>query len=91
MMKETKDGCLLDIEVKPHSKKFEIDGMDPWQDRLIIKIKNSPIEGKANKELLKEMTRLLKTSVNIAKGEKSTKKTLFIEISKTDLKKRLKI
>lgn len=89
MIKETNEGCLLDIEVKPHSDKFEVEGLDPWQDRIKIRIKSLPLKGMANKELIREMKEITGSDIEIVKGEKSTKKTLLIRTSKKELKKRL--
>jgi uncharacterized protein (TIGR00251 family) len=91
MLKETKEGCLLDIEVRPHSERFEVEGLDPWQNRIKIRVKSSPIKGRANRELLKEMASLTKADVEVVKGDKSTKKTLLIRAQKGDVKRRLGI
>ena len=91
MIKENKNGCLIDVEIKPNSKEFEIGTIDPWQNRLRIKVKKPPIDNKANKELLQELKKLTGAEVTIEKGQKSTKKTLHITITKKELKKRLNL
>lgn len=91
MIRETNDGCLLDVEVKSNSDTFSIGDIDPWQSRLKVHIKSLPINGRANRELLKEMKSLTGAEVDIAKGEKSTKKTLLIRTTKRELKKQLNI
>ena len=91
MIKENKNGCLIDVEIKPNSEEFKIEGIDPWQNRLKIRVRNPPIKGKANRELTQELRKLTHSEVAIEKGEKSTKKTLRINTTKKQLKKRLNI
>ena len=91
MIRETKEGCFLEIEVTPNAKTFSIEDVDPWLERLKIKVSESPVKGKANKELVTKLEKKLKTKPVIVKGEKSNKKTLFMELSKKELRQRLGI
>ncbi|MFH0986606.1 MAG: DUF167 family protein [Candidatus Micrarchaeota archaeon] len=79
MLKETGSGLLIDVEIQPNSKKFEIGEVDSWINRLKIRVSSSPLKNRANKELVKEMEKKLGCKVSIARGEKSTKKTLLIK------------
>ena len=81
MIKETKDGILVNIKISPNSKKNEIikDG-----DIIKIKITAQPIDGKANKaviEFLSKHFKIPKTSIKIVKGETSKEKTILFETS----------
>ncbi|RLG21554.1 YggU family protein [Candidatus Micrarchaeota archaeon] len=91
MIKEIREGCLLDVEIKPHSEAFSIEGLDPWQNRVKIRVKASPLKGKANRELLSNLKQIIGADVEIVKGEHSTKKTLLIRAKKGEIKKRLNL
>lgn len=82
-----KDGdVLVDIEVSPNSKKFEISDFNDWRNRIEVRIKQIPQKGKANKEISKEFSKLFDCEVAIFKGEKSSQKTLiFKDSSKEDI------
>jgi uncharacterized protein (TIGR00251 family) len=82
---EISDGILVDIEVSPKSKNFEISGYNEWRERIEIKIKSPPLKGKANKEIINEFSKLTKKDVEITSGHKSRQKTLKIfRISKDE-------
>lgn len=91
MLRESGNGCLLDIEVMPNSDAFGVERVDPWTKRLKIRVTESPIKDKANKELLREMRRLLDADVRIMHGQKDSRKTLFVQMDRKALKKRLGI
>lgn len=75
---------LVDIEVSPNSKKFEISDFNDWRNRIEIRIKQVPQKGKANKEICKEMSKIFNCEVAIFKGEKSSQKTLVFKNSSKD-------
>jgi uncharacterized protein len=82
-IKETKDGVLFSIFVKPNSPKFSIklDG-----DEIVIHATEEPEKGKVNKEILKELTRLFQARVELVSGATSREKQLFVAgISKAQL------
>lgn len=92
MIKETKDGVILMLYVSPKAKKNEIDGIDEWRKRLKVKIKAPPVEGKANKEVVKFFSKLFGREVVIIRGETSREKDLLIKgASKEEVKEKLKI
>lgn len=72
---------LVDIEVSPNSKKFEISKFNSWRNRIEIRIKQIPQKGKANKEICKELSKMFKCEVNIFKGDKSSQKTVIFKNS----------
>lgn len=83
-IKEVQDGILVDIEVSPKSKNFEITGYNEWRERIEIRLKSPPLKGKANKEIVNEFSKLTKSDVEIIYGLKSHHKTLKINnISKS--------
>jgi len=83
-VKTVVDGVLVDIEVSPKSKRFEISGYNVWRDEIEVRIASVPMKGKANKEIIKEFSKLTKSRVEIVSGLKSHHKKLKIyDISKT--------
>lgn len=77
-VKEIEEGVLVDVEVSPNSDKFIISGYDEWRNEIQVKIKSIPQKGKANREIIKEFTKLTGSHIEIASGHKSQHKTLKI-------------
>lgn len=91
-IRETKDGVLIKIYVQPKAKKNEIEGIDEWRGRLKVKIKAPPVEGKANREVVKFFSKLFGREVVIIRGETSREKELLIRgAGKEDIMERLGI
>lgn len=91
-LKETKEGTLLLVYVQPKAKKNEIEGVDEWRGRLKVKIKALPVEGKANKELVKFLSKLLGAEVELVRGETSREKDVMVKgIKPEEVKKRLEL
>lgn len=79
MVKETKDGLIVNIKIAPNSKKNEIFREEEF---VKIKITAQPIDGKANKALIEFLSKnfkIPKTSIKILKGETSKEKTILFE------------
>jgi len=68
----------LKIIVKPNSPKNSVIGFDENKKALRISVKAAPEKGKANHELIKFISKLLKKKVEIVKGLKSREKILKI-------------
>lgn len=80
------DGYILvNVRVVPRSSK---NMLDLYGDIIKIKLKSPPVEGKANKELVKYLSKFLgvnKRYIEIKSGETSKSKVLKISnINKTD-------
>ena len=69
---------VLRIIVKPNSPKSEITAVDEARNALRGSIKAPPDKGKANKEVIKFFSKLLKKKVEIVSGLKSKEKMLRI-------------
>jgi len=70
---------LLEIYVQPGAKKTAISGQH--DGRLKIRLKSSPVDGKANEELIAFFAKLLKLKkqdIKIVRGAKSRFKSLLI-------------
>jgi len=72
---KTAHGVVLDVHVKPNSKKFrvELDG-----DELVVSCREAPVKGKVNRELVKKLSRLFNRQVELVSGFSSRKKKLLI-------------
>jgi len=81
---------LLEVYVQPGAKETAISGKH--DGRLKVRLKSSPVDGKANQELVSFMAQFLKLKkqdIHIVRGEKSRFKLLSIPTD-SDLIKRLK-
>ena len=72
---EVKDGVILDVNVKPNSKEFKI---VVEEDEIVVFCVEEPVKGKANKELVKEFSRLFHSKVELVSGFTSKQKKLLI-------------
>jgi uncharacterized protein (TIGR00251 family) len=75
-IKETKDGSLISIFVKPNSPKFKIE-LDDIE--IVVYATEEPEKGKVNKEIIKELTKLLHAKVELASGFTSRQKQLLVK------------
>lgn len=90
MLKETKDGLIVNIKISPNSKKNEIVREEEYTK---IKITAQPIDGKANKALIEFLSKnfkIPKTSIKILKGETSKEKTILFETKDEEKLQKLK-
>lgn len=89
---ETARGTLIRFIVRPNSKEKKfIAHITP--EAILVNLQSSAREGKANTELLKRVSKLLKVStadITIVAGHKTREKTLLVVgMSAEDLTKRL--
>lgn len=71
---------LLRVRVVPGASRNQVAG--EIQDRLRLRIQSPPVEGAANRELVKYVAGLFdlgKSRVKIVKGDTSREKTLLLE------------
>lgn len=83
-IEEKENGILLKLYIQPGASKNQFAGEFGDPLRLKIKIKSPPVEGAANKELIKYLSKQLNTSKSklvLIRGETSRNKDLFIESS----------
>ncbi|MDR0319092.1 MAG: DUF167 domain-containing protein [Nitrososphaerota archaeon] len=86
-IKETVDGVLITIFVKPNSSKFSIE----FDDKdIVIYATEEPEKGKVNKEILRELTKLFHTKVELVSGATSRQKQLAIGVNRETLEQVLK-
>jgi uncharacterized protein (TIGR00251 family) len=74
-LQETAEGVILDVHVKPKSKLFQlkVEG-----DELVVSCREAPVKGKANKELLKQLSRLFGRKVTLVSGFTSRQKRFLV-------------
>lgn len=72
---ETEDGVIVDVFVKPKARSFRIvvEG-----DEVVVFCEEEPVKGKANKEIIKEFSKLLRRKVELLSGFTSKQKRLLI-------------
>ena len=66
------------IIVKPNSKNNKIEGFDKERNAYRVCVKAKPQENKANIEIIKFLSKLLKKKVKISSGLKSKEKIIEI-------------
>ncbi|MGB9914607.1 MAG: DUF167 domain-containing protein [Candidatus Bathyarchaeales archaeon] len=73
---ETKEGTLIEVFVKPNQPRFSVklEG-----DEITVLCTEEPVKGKVNKELIKELSKLFHSDVEIVSGLTSRQKRLVIK------------
>lgn len=85
---ETKEGCILEVTVKPRARDFKVsvEGED-----IIVFCTEEPVKGKVNKEIVKEFSRLFHTQATLISGFSSKEKRLLLKgLQKNDVETFLK-
>ena len=85
-IKEYKDGSMIRVYVTPKSNKTEIKG--EREERLWLRIASVPEGGKANKEVIKLMSKVLKiasSKIEIESGKTSRRKSIYVSEMKPNL------
>ena len=78
-LQQVSGGVVVTVFVKPNSRQFQlkVEG-----DELVVLCRESPVKGRVNKELIKELSRIFKKRVEIVAGFTSKqKKVLITDIS----------
>ncbi|HHO75318.1 MAG TPA: YggU family protein [Deltaproteobacteria bacterium] len=74
------DSTIVECRIHPNSSRDSIDGIK--EDRLCVRLSAPPIEGRANKALIRFFSKqlhLAKARITIIQGEKSRIKVLCLE------------
>jgi uncharacterized protein (TIGR00251 family) len=75
-IKETAQGIILTIFVKPNSPTFKIERNG---EEIIVHVTEEPEKGKVNREILKEFTKLFHAQIELISGLTSKEKKLIIK------------
>lgn len=87
-VQKTKDGIIIKIHVVPNSSKTQIVG--EYGDRLKVKIKAPPVDGKANEEVVEFFCKILgikKSQAELIAGQTSKAKNILFRIESLDFNK----
>jgi uncharacterized protein (TIGR00251 family) len=72
---KTDQGVVLNVYVRPGSREFKIEVED---EELVVHSKESPVKGKVNRELIRELSKVFKRRVEIISGFTSRQKRVLI-------------
>ncbi len=90
-IEEREDGVILKLKVIPGSSRNSL--IKSAEERLVIKLTSPPIEGKANKQLIKFLGKKLgiaPSSISILRGNNSRDKVMLIAgLSGTKVKEKI--
>ncbi len=75
-IKETKDGTIITIYVKPNSNKFNIEREG---DEIVVHATGEPEKGKVNREIIREASNFFGFKVEIVSGKTSRQKMIFLK------------
>ena len=73
---ENREGTILSAFVKPNSPKFQIVLVGK---EITIYATQEPVNGKVNKEIIKELSKLFYAKVEITSGARSRQKTVLLK------------
>ena len=79
---ETKEGTIIEIYVKPNSKKFEV---YLENGEIVVRCTEEPVKGKVNKELIKEFTKIFHSQIELVSGATSRQKKLLVKGAKVSI------
>jgi uncharacterized protein (TIGR00251 family) len=74
-VKSLQNGIIVKIKVKPNSSEFKIKRRDK---RIVIYCQSPPEKNEANREIIRELERLTKKKIKIARGLTSNKKSIIV-------------
>jgi uncharacterized protein (TIGR00251 family) len=83
------ESTLIDIIVTPGAKNSGIKGFDAWRKRVMVEVKEPPVQNRANREIVSFFSKLLSADVKIVSGAKNTRKTLEVSCGEDEAKRAL--
>jgi uncharacterized protein (TIGR00251 family) len=87
-VKETENGAIIEVFVKPNSSKFKVTVDD---GEIVVFCTEQPVKGKVNKELVKEFSKLSHAKVELVSGFTSKQKRLLIKgVGKSEVEQLLR-
>jgi uncharacterized protein (TIGR00251 family) len=82
-IKQSKDGVVIDLEVTPGSKFICIpSSYNEWRKRVEVKLSQNAQKGKANEQLIENLSKLFGVSTSniaITSGAKNSKKSVMVK------------
>ncbi len=89
VLREVSEGVEIDLIVSAGAGVSAVQGIDPWRNRLIVKVSSPPQGGKANKELCKILSDFFDADVEIVRGHTSRLKTVAVRTDRESVALRL--
>ena len=84
-IRQTKNGMEVDLLVSPGSGRSEVQTIDPWRKRLIVKLIAPPEKGEANQELESLLTAFFGARTEVIRGHANRMKTVLVASSKESI------
>jgi uncharacterized protein (TIGR00251 family) len=78
---ETAEGVVLELYVKPNSKKFRVEFEG---DEIVVLCREAPVKGRVNRELVKELSRFFNRRVELISGFSSRHKRILVRNIEVD-------
>ena len=76
-------GCIIRFEVVPGSSRLAVpSGFNPWRRSLEARLTEEACKGKANRQLVEELARILRISgsdIELLSGHKNARKVLLVK------------
>jgi len=77
---------LIEAEIFPNKRKFAVEIVG---NRLRIYVESPPEKGKANREIVKKLRKMLSSEIRIIRGEKSKNKVLEIGLRLEEIREKV--
>ncbi len=80
-IRKKESSTLLDVAVSTGSKNTGLTGYDTWRKRLLLSVRERPVDGGANASIIGFFSGLVgipSTAVRIVSGQRSSKKTIEV-------------
>lgn len=82
-VKSHPQGCVICFEIVPGCSRLAVpSGYNPWRRSLEAHLTEEPIKGRANRQLMEQLARILGISeqkIELMSGQRSTKKTILVK------------
>lgn len=65
--------------VTPSSPKSEVQGVDEWRKRLVVKVRSPPEKGEANAEVESVLTEFFQAKAEVLRGHTNRMKTVLVQ------------
>ena len=85
---ETEDGTIVEIYVRLNQPRFKVTLNG---EEIVISSTEEPVKGRVNKEIIKELTRIFHSKVELVSGSTSREKKLIVkDLRKTEAERILR-
>lgn len=91
IVRQTNKGVEVDLAVTPNSGRSEVQGVEGWRRRLVVKLRAPPEKGEANAELEALLTDFFGARARVTKGRTSRKKTVTIDAEREKVLRALEV